>query len=58
MVKKGTIAVVGMWYVELSIATLLAQYSKVYAINIILEKSLYGKSTKFIGSRLVFRINS
>lgn len=38
MEKKYTIAVAGTGYVGLSIATLLAQYHKVYAVDIIPEK--------------------
>lgn len=38
MDKKYTIAVVGTGYVGLSIATLLAQHHKVYAVDIVLSK--------------------
>ena len=38
MNKKYTIAVAGTGYVGLSIATLLSQHHKVYAVNIIPEK--------------------
>lgn len=36
--EKYTIAVAGMGYVGLSIATLLAQHHKVYAVDVIQEK--------------------
>lgn len=36
--QKYTIAVAGTGYVELSIATLLSQHHKVYAVDIIPEK--------------------
>lgn len=36
--KEYTIAVAGTWYVGLSIATLLSQHHKVYAVDIIPEK--------------------
>lgn len=36
--KKYTIAVAGTGYVGLSIATLLSQYHKVYAVDIVPEK--------------------
>ena len=38
MKKKYTIAVAGTGYVGLSIATLLSQHNKVYAVDIIPEK--------------------
>ena len=38
MDKKYTIAVAGTGYVGLSIATLLSQHHKVYAVDIISEK--------------------
>ena len=38
MDKKYTIAVAGTGYVGLSIATLLAQHQKVYAVDIVPEK--------------------
>lgn len=38
MDKKYTIAVVGTGYVGLSIATLLSQYHKVYAVDIVSEE--------------------
>ena len=38
MDKKYTIAIVGTGYVGLSIATLLAQHHKVYAVDIVPEK--------------------
>ena len=38
MDKKYTIAVAGTGYVGLSIATLLSQHHKVYAVDIVAEK--------------------
>lgn len=41
MANKYTIAVAGTGYVGLSIATLLSQNHKVYAVDIIPEKALF-----------------
>ena len=38
MMKNYTIAVVGIGYVGLSIATLLSRHHKVYAVDIVPEK--------------------
>ena len=40
MMKNYTIAVAGTGYVGLSIATLLSQHHKVYAVDIISEKEI------------------
>ena len=47
--KKYTIAVAGTGYVGLSIATLLSQHHKVYAVDIIPEKvgQINQKSLRF-----------
>ena len=42
--KQLKIAVAGLGYVGLSIATLLAQQHKVYAVDIVPAKGGYGKS--------------
>ena len=46
MKKKYTIAVAGTGYVDLSIATLLSQHHKVYAVDIIPEKVELSKKRK------------
>ena len=49
--EKYTIAVAGMGYVGLSIATLLAQHHKVYAVDVIPGKSRDGEPKKVTYSR-------